>query len=154
VSRGRQEGSCSRDPGGVSRTPQRSPRTTAAVGARSTLLIVAGWGACLIPFAFAPRSITLVCFAFGGLVYGPFVPLSYALFQSATSTTNLPSLLAARSAVLIISTPLGTAVGGPIVDHLGAAKTLTASGAATVALAAAAAIAGDRRDRLAGCRLL
>jgi predicted MFS family arabinose efflux permease len=108
---------------------------------QSTLLIVAGWGACLVPFAFAPREVTLACFAVGGLVYGPFVPLSYALFQSATSTTNLPSLLAARSALLIISTPLGTAVGGPIVAHLGAAETLTGSGVATVALAAAAAIA-------------
>jgi len=76
------------------------------------------------------------------------VPLSYALFQSATSTTNLPSLLAARSAVLIISTPLGTAVGGPIVEHLGAAKTLTASGAYSPPRQPSR---GDRRDRLAGC---
>jgi predicted MFS family arabinose efflux permease len=106
-----------------------------------TLLIVAGWGACLVPFAFAPRAVTLACFALGGVVYGPFIPFTYALFQSATTTANLPSLLAARSALLIFSTPLGTAVGGPIVAHLGAAETLTASGAATVALAAAAAIA-------------
>jgi predicted MFS family arabinose efflux permease len=108
---------------------------------RTTLLIIAGWGACLVPFAFAPRAITLVCFALGGLVYGPFVPLSYALFQSATTTANLPSLLAARSALLTVSTPLGTAVGGPIVAQLGAATTLTASGIVTVVLAAVAAVA-------------
>jgi predicted MFS family arabinose efflux permease len=102
---------------------------------RIVLLIVAGWGACLVPFAFAPFGITLLCFAVGGLVYGPFVPLTYALFQSITTTANLPSVLAARSAALIVATPLGTAIGGPIVAGIGAGWTLTASGAATVALA-------------------
>jgi predicted MFS family arabinose efflux permease len=105
---------------------------------RITLLIVAGWGACLVPFAFAPAAATLVCFAVGGLVYGPFVPLTYALFQSITTTANLPSVLAARSAALIVATPLGTAIGGPIVAGVGARWTLTASGAATVLLAAVA----------------
>src|SRR5262249_6225335 len=81
---------------------------------RVTLLIVAGWGACLMPFAFAPTPITLVCFAVGGFVYGPFVPLTYALFQSITTTANLPGVLAARSAALIVASPLGTAIRGPI----------------------------------------
>jgi len=102
------------------------------------LLIVAGWGACLVPFAFAPTPVTLVCFALGGVIYGPFTPLTYALFQSITTTANLPSVLAARSAALIVSTPLGTAIGGPLVAGLGAKWTLAASGAATLILAAAA----------------
>jgi len=106
---------------------------------RVTLLIVAGWGACLVPFAFAPTAATLVCFAVGGLVYGPFIPLTYALSQSITTTENLPSVLAARSAALVVADPLGTAIGGPIVASLGARWTLTASGAATVLLAALAA---------------
>jgi MFS family permease len=104
---------------------------------RITLLIVAGWGACLIPFAFAPVAVTLASFAVGGLIYGPFIPLTYALFQSATTTANLPAVLAARSALVMISTPLGTALGGPLVGSLGAAETLAASGAATVLLAVA-----------------
>jgi predicted MFS family arabinose efflux permease len=111
---------------------------------RITLLIVAGWGACLVPFVFAPVAVTLVCFAAGGLIYGPFVPLTYALFQSATTTANLPSLLAARSAALIIAAPLGTAIGGPLIAGLGAARTLTASGAATILLAAVATVTWRR----------
>jgi predicted MFS family arabinose efflux permease len=114
-----------------------------------TLLIVAGWGACLVPFAFAPDVVTLVCFALGGLVYGPFIPLTYALFQSITTTANLPSVLAARSAALAVAAPLGTAVGGPIIASLGAEWTLTASGAATVLLAALATLlwrAGDAAE--------
>jgi MFS family permease len=106
---------------------------------RLVLAIVAGWGACLVPFVFAPVAVTLACFALGGIVYGPFVPLTYALFQSVTTPANLPSVLAARSAALIVAAPLGTAIGGPVVAGLGARWTLTASGLATVLLAAVAA---------------
>ena len=107
---------------------------------RITLVIVAGWGACLLPFAFAPVPITLAAFAIGGLIYGPFIPLTYALFQSSTTAANLPSVLAARSAVVLVSTPVGTAIGGPLVSAIGASETLAVSGLATVALAAVAAV--------------
>ncbi len=107
---------------------------------RVTLFIVAGWGACLIPFGFAPAVVTVVCFALGGLIYGPFIPVTYSLFQSATSTANLPAVLAARSALVMGATPLGTAIGGVLVGGLGASETLAASGIATVALAIAASL--------------
>jgi hypothetical protein len=100
---------------------------------------------CLIPFAFAPVGVTVACFALGGLIYGPFIPLTYSLFQSATTTANLPAVLAARSALVMVSTPLGTAIGGPLVGALGASETLAASGVATVALAVVAAIVWTRR---------
>ncbi len=112
---------------------------------RVTLLIVAGWGACLLPFVFAPVGVTLACFALGGLIYGPFIPLTYALLQSSTTSAHLPTVLAARSAIIMISTPLGTLVGGPLVGTLGAALTLTASGAATVLLAVFTGILWTRR---------
>ena len=102
---------------------------------RRTVLIVAGWGACLLPFSFAPAGVTLACFALGGLIYGPFIPLTYALLQSSATSANLPAVLAARSAIIMVAAPLGTAVGGSVVGTFGAAQTLTASGAATVLLA-------------------
>ena len=113
---------------------------------RITLLIVAGWGACLLPFAFAPIPITIVAFGLGGVIYGPFIPFTYALFQSSTTDANLPSVLAARSAVVMLSTPVGTAIGGPLVGSLGASGTLALSGLATVLLAAAASVlwSGER----------
>jgi predicted MFS family arabinose efflux permease len=107
---------------------------------RITLLIVAGWGACLLPFAFAPIPVTLVAFAVGGLIYGPFIPLTYVLFQASTTAVNLPFVLAARSAIVMISTPLGTAIGGPLVGSLGASWTLAISGLTTLLLAAVAAV--------------
>jgi MFS family permease len=126
---------------------------------RMTLLIVAGWGACLLPFAVAPIPITVASFALGGLIYGPFIPLTYALFQSTAPAASLPSVLAARSAVVMISTPLGTAIGGPLIALLGATGTLAASGVATIALAAVAAVlwrehrepAADARTSAARC---
>ena len=107
---------------------------------RVALLIVAGWGACLLPFGGAPVPVTLLFFGIGGVIYGPFLPLTYALFQSATTTENLPAVLAARSAVIMVSTPLGTALGGPMVATLGGTWTLVASGVATLLLAGAGAI--------------
>ncbi len=111
---------------------------------RITIAIVAGWGACLLPFAFAPVPITLLCFAVGGLIYGPFLPLTYALFQSSTSAADLPGVLAARGTVVIVSTPLGIALGGPLVALLGGAGTLAASGLATVVLAVVAFVVWPR----------
>lgn len=114
---------------------------------RVTVLIVAGWGGCLLPFAFAPAGATLACFALGGLIYGPFIPLTYALLQSSAPSDRLPVVLAARSAIVMVATPLGTAAGGPIVGALGAARTLTASGTATIVLAVIAAAVWTRQRR-------
>ncbi len=114
---------------------------------RIALLIIIGWGACLLPFWGAPIPVTVVFFGIGGIIYGPFVPLTLALFQSATTTANLPAVLAARSALLMLSTPLGTALGGPMVGLLGGAATLVVSGVATVLLAGAGALFWREPDR-------
>jgi predicted MFS family arabinose efflux permease len=119
---------------------------------RTTLLIVAGWGACLLPFGFAPVGVTLACFALGGVIYGPFIPITFAQFQSAATPANLPAVLAARSAIVLVSTPLGTAIGGPLVAGLGAAETLVASGALTVLLAVAARLLWPGEDARRGRR--
>lgn len=119
---------------------------------RITLLIVAGWGACLLPFAFASIPVTLAAFAIGGLIYGPFIPLTYALLQSSTTAANLPFVLAARSAVVMVATPLGTAIGGPLVGSIGESATLAVSGVATLLLAATASVlwTGERVDASSG----
>lgn len=119
---------------------------------RVTLVIVAGWGACLVPFAFAPVGATLICFALGGVIYGPFTALTYAVLQSITTAANLPSVLAARSAAVITASPLGTAIGGPLVAGLGARTTLAVSGAATVLLAAVATAAWRPAGRRTSAR--
>jgi hypothetical protein len=54
-------------------------------------------------------------------------------------------VLAARSAIIMVAAPLGTAAGGPIVGTFGAAQTLTASGAATVLLAVTTGVIWARK---------
>ena len=72
--------------------------------------------------------------------------LTYALFQSATPASDLPTVLAARGTVGIVSTPLGIALGGPLVSVLGGGGTLVASGLATVLLAAVSLLLWPRES--------
>ncbi|MGN5637348.1 hypothetical protein [Streptomyces sp. AC154] len=104
-----------------------------------TLGIVAGWGLMLMPFGLGvPVSVSLVCFALGGMIYGPFTALSFTLFQDRTPAAWLTTVLAARGAALLTSAPLGTALGGPLVAVMGPRQVLAASGGATLALAVVA----------------
>jgi MFS family permease len=102
--------------------------------------IIIGWGAALLPLgltdAVAPG---LVGFAAGGLIYGPFTAISTALFQRSTPPQALSRVLAARSALTIPSTALGTLLGGPVVSAIGGRPTLLLSALLTIALGASVA---------------
>ena len=76
----------------------------------------------------------LAAFFAGAVIWGPWMSLSMAVLQDASSPAALAQVIAARSSLLIIAAPLGTALGGPIVAALGARGTLLASALATVAL--------------------
>ncbi|MGW3564384.1 MFS transporter [Streptomyces sp. NPDC000941] len=106
-----------------------------------TVGIVVGWGLSLLPFGFdVPTAVTVVCFAIGGAVYGPFVALSVTLMQAKSPPQHLAAMLAARSAALLTASPLGTAIGGPLTAALGPRATLGGSGLATVAVGAVACL--------------
>ncbi|WNM30892.1 MFS transporter [Streptomyces sp. Li-HN-5-11] len=105
-----------------------------------TLGIVVGWGLTLVPFGLgAPASVSVTCFALGGLIYGPFTALSFTLFQDRTPAAWLTTVLAARGAALLTASPVGTALGGPLTAVMGPRQVLAASGVATIALAGVAA---------------
>lgn len=113
------------------------------------IAIVALWGLLLLPFGVgAPTAVTILCFTVGGAVYGPFVPLSVTLMQAKAPPQHLASMLAARSAVLLTASPLGTALGGPLTNALGPRATLGGSGLTTVGVAVVAAVLllSRRRD--------
>ncbi|MEV6928809.1 hypothetical protein AB0M46_30565 [Dactylosporangium sp. NPDC051485] len=63
-----------------------------------------------------------------------------ALFQRAVPAERLPPVLAARGAVVVVSTPLGTLMGAPLVQAAGPAATLVACGVATAVLGAVALV--------------
>jgi predicted MFS family arabinose efflux permease len=106
-----------------------------------TVGIVIAWALVLLPFGFhLPTAVTVACFTLGGAIYGPFVALSVTLMQAKSPPQYLAAMLAARSAVLLTASPLGTALGGPLTSTFGPRATLGGSGAATVLLGAIAGV--------------
>jgi predicted MFS family arabinose efflux permease len=111
---------------------------------------VIGWGAALAPLGVLALPVpALACFAVGGLLYAPYPALSATLFQRESPPELLSQVLAARGALTLLATPLGTALGGPLTAWLGAQRTLLVSAAATVAsgLVATAILATHRRKQ-------
>jgi MFS transporter, DHA3 family, macrolide efflux protein len=97
--------------------------------------IVLGWGLALVPLGLpTPLWVGLAAFFAGAVIWGPWTSLSMAVFQDACPPGALAQVIAARSSLLILAAPLGTALGGPIVAALGASGTLLASALATIAL--------------------
>jgi predicted MFS family arabinose efflux permease len=93
--------------------------------------IVLGWGLALLPLGLpAPLWAGLAAFFAGGVIFGPWMSLSMGVFQDASPPGALAQVLAARSSLLILAAPIGTALGGP----LGARGTLLVSALATIAL--------------------
>jgi MFS transporter, DHA3 family, macrolide efflux protein len=110
--------------------------------------IVLGWGLALIPLGLVtPLWLALAAFFAGAVIWGPWMSLSMGVLQDASPPAALAQVIAARSSLLILAAPLGTALGGPIVAVLGARGTLLVSALATVALAliTAAILAARRR---------
>ena len=110
--------------------------------------IVLGWGLALVPLGLRiPLWAALAAFFSGAVIWGPWMSLSMAVLQDASPPAALAQVIAARSSLLIVAAPLGTALGGPVVTALGARGTLLASGLATVALGlvTVAALAAARR---------
>ncbi|MFJ7778605.1 MFS transporter [Streptomyces yangpuensis] len=114
----------------------------------TTAGIVIGFGVLMLPVGLgAPTAVSVVCFGAAGLLWPPYSSLSTALFQRSAPGPLLPQALAASSAVRVLSVPLGTALGGPLVAGLGAAATLRVSGAGIALVGLAAAALTLRRAR-------
>jgi len=97
--------------------------------------IVIGWGLAIVPLGLpAPLWTGLAAFFAGAVIWGPWMSLSMAVLQDASPPAALAQVIAARSSLLILASPLGTAFGGPIVAALGARGTLLASAVATIGL--------------------
>jgi MFS family permease len=112
--------------------------------------IVLGWGAALVPLGLGtPLWLMLVAFCTGAVIWGPWASLSMALFQEASPPAELAQVLAFRGSFLIMASPLGTALGGPLVSALGARATLLWSAITTIGLGAVAAgtVAATARRR-------
>jgi MFS transporter, DHA3 family, macrolide efflux protein len=114
--------------------------------------IVIGWGLAIVPLGLpTPLWAGLAAFFAGAVIWGPWLSLSMAVLQDASPPGALAQVIAARSSLLILASPLGTALGGPIVAALGARGTLLASAVATIALGLiTTAVLARARARKAG----
>jgi MFS family permease len=109
---------------------------------RVSIVVVAAWGVCLIPFGFiASVAVGFIAMSVGGLVYGPFLPLKRTIIQRAAPPGLLTQVATASGVFTVAAAPIGTALGGPLVATLGAQQTLAFSGLATVITAVVAGAA-------------
>lgn len=105
----------------------------------TTIGTVIGWGVALLPIGLgAPTVLALISFGAGGFIWAPFPSTTMALLQRSTSEPTRPQVLAANNTLLILSIPLGTLIGGPLVSAIGAKETMLASAILTIFLGAAA----------------
>lgn len=113
----------------------RLPLWPAAIGS------VLAFGLLLLPLGLGlPRWADLLTLALAGLAWAPYPTASMSIFQRVVPPERLPPVLAARHAVLVVSTPLGALLGAPVVQAAGPAATLVACGAATAALGLVAVV--------------
>jgi DHA3 family macrolide efflux protein-like MFS transporter len=106
----------------------------------TTIGIVLAFGAAILPLGLgAPTPVALVSFALAGLIWAPYMSTSMALFQRTAPAAQLPQVLAANGSITVLSVPLGTVLGGPLVTTIGARQTLLLCAVAILALGAAAA---------------
>jgi MFS family permease len=104
--------------------------------------IIVGWGCALLPLGLTDAvPPTLVSFAVGGLIYGPFTATSMALVQRISPSAVLSRVLATRAALTQPSTALGTLLGGPLVAATGGRQALLISALLTIAFGALVALA-------------
>ncbi|GAA0710568.1 MFS transporter [Dactylosporangium roseum] len=108
------------------------PTTIGAVICFGLLLTPLGLG--LPPWA------DMLTLALAGLAWAPYPTTSMSLFQRTVPPERLPPVLAARGAVLVVSTPLGTLLGAPLVQAVGASATVVVCGLATAAVGGVALV--------------
>jgi predicted MFS family arabinose efflux permease len=105
------------------------------------LAIIAGHGVGLLPFALTGSSLpSLVGFTLAGIIYGPYSALSITLLQDRTPAESLTTVLTVRNAVLLTAAPLGSGLGGILLDRAGAPTVIVGSGVLMILIAIISAI--------------
>ncbi|MER7758735.1 MFS transporter [Streptomyces sp. NPDC097619] len=98
-----------------------------------TIGLVIGFGLLMLPVGLGtPAAVSVLCFGAAGLLWPPYSALSTTLFQRSAPDAQLPQVLAAASAVRVLTVPLGTTLGGPLVAGVGATGALLLSAAGIV----------------------
>ncbi|HEV7649792.1 MAG TPA: MFS transporter [Actinophytocola sp.] len=112
------------------------------------IAVVIVFGAAMVPLGLVvPTAVSLASFGIAGFAWGPYMSVSVALYQRTASAPQLPAVLAANTAVTVLSVPLGTMLGGFVVDSIGAQTTMLVCGLLTIALGVCAAFSNAVTSR-------
>jgi len=112
--------------------------------------IIVGWGAMLGVLSLTNGPIGIAVFATCGAVWAPYPILVTTNLQRQATGRDLTALSASWTSATILATPLGTALGGPLVAWAGASGTLRISAVATLAIVPVATLvrrSGRNRTR-------
>ncbi|MBA2318574.1 MAG: MFS transporter [Euzebyales bacterium] len=100
-----------------------------------SLVIVVAWGVAVLVIGLTSvPAVALVAVTLGGLIYGPHPALITTVIQRGVPAAQLPRVSAAWASAVVIVTPVGNLIGGPLTARLGPSTALALSGAATVLL--------------------
>jgi hypothetical protein len=101
----------------------------------TTIGVVITFGLLVVPLGLdLPFWAHLGTLALAGLAWSPYPATNMALFQRSVPAERLSPVLAARGAVLVVATPLGTLLGAPLVQAAGPATTFVVCGVLTAAV--------------------
>ena len=103
---------------------------------RFALAVVAAWGIALVIVAATDRLVVVFLgIALGGLVYAPYPAAASTFLQQELAGGELTAGAIVWNALAGGITPVGTALGGPLIALIGPRSTLVTSAVATVLLA-------------------
>lgn len=98
-------------------------------------------GITLLPLGLgAPTPVSVLCFALGGVTWAPYLATSMALYQRTAPAGQLSQVLAADSAIALLSAPAGISLGGLLVVHWGAQNILLISATGMILVASIAIV--------------
>jgi predicted MFS family arabinose efflux permease len=108
-------------------------------------LIIIGWGLAIGAVGVTHGIVAAAAFGVGGLLFTPYPALTAAAVQNRAGSVTTAA--AAWSSTLLLATPMGAIVGGPIVAAAGPSSTLVCSGVLTC-IVGAALLARESRQPL------
>jgi MFS family permease len=96
-------------------------------------LIALLWGGFLCPLMiFHSLPLALLCLALGGCSWAPYVPIEASLLQRLIPPTMRGQVFGARLALTTVAAPLGTLMGGLLLQYLSPALVIGLSGIACI----------------------
>jgi predicted MFS family arabinose efflux permease len=109
-------------------------------------LIAIAWGISIFPvLVVRDLPVIMALFAFGGLAWGPYIPLESSILQRLIPADQMGEVFGARSAIINLTNPLGVLLGGALLGVLPPEVVIAGSAAGCILAGLFALLSGDLR---------